>query len=446
MLDAAKRLFQAYRLELAVFAVSFVVLASFCGPRFFRQSAAPQFVYQAHAWLDGRLDLDPEVLPNIEDWACVKAGNGGTPVRCEVLPGAPGNKPDLRHSPPAAHWYSSFPWFPALVMVPFVAVNGYQFNDTSFNVFVAALAVALFFSLLRLLSQESKRADWENLTIAGILCVGSLFFYCSIRGEVWFSALTMGVALTCLYARFAIGARRPFWAGLFFSMAVLTRPPLLFAGLFFLLEAVCPGPSRLEQIRKLASEWKPAAKKVALFALGAMPLAVLAGAYNKYRFGSFGEFGHKFLYFNRVNVDIDKYGLFDVHYLARNLDSAFLKFPDFHMNPWRLAYDPNGMSLLVTLPIIVFLLVPKIRPRLHWPLWLTVVAVALPGLFYQNNGYMQFGFRFSVDYTPYLLLIFAIGGWSLKNRWVMAAIALSVLVNLWGALAFHGYSEMVHRW
>ena len=29
----------------------------------------------------------------------------------------------------------------------------------------------------------------------------------------------------------------------------------------------------------------------------------------------------------------------------------------------------------------------------------TVAACALPGFFYQNDGYMQFGFRFSLDYT-----------------------------------------------
>ncbi len=89
---------------------------------------------------------------------------------------------------------------------------------------------------------------------------------------------------------------------------------------------------------------------------------------------------------------------------------------------------------------------PKVRPRLHWPLWLTVAVTALPGLFYQNDGYMQFGFRFSLDYTPYLLLLFAVGAWSFKNRWVIAASALGVLVNFWGAVAFQGYTELVRHW
>ncbi|MCY1075242.1 hypothetical protein [Archangium lansingense] len=425
----------AYRVEVVLFLVSFAVLASFSSQRFLRQSEAPHFVYQAKAWLEGRLDLDPEVLPNLEDWACVREVEGKK-VRCEgrVRPGD--------------RWFVSFPSFPAVVMLPFVALHGYQFNDTSFGVIVGALAVALFYSLLRFLAKEGEtgRERTENVGLALVLAFGTLFFYAAIRGEVWFSAEVMGVAFTCLYVRNAVRAHRPVLAGLFFSMATLTRTPLLFAGLFFVLEALCPGPDRLGQLKALGAHWKPALRKLGLFALGAAPLALLAAAYNLYRFGSPSEFGHAFLYNNRVNVDIDRWGLFDLSYLSRNLEAAFLKLPKVSFNPLRLGYDPHGLTLLLTLPLLVFLVVPKLRPRLHWPLWLTVAVTALPGLFYQNTGYMQFGFRFSLDYTPYLLLLFAIGGWSLRQRAVLAAVTLGVLVNFWGAVAFRGYTELVRNW
>jgi hypothetical protein len=425
----------AYRVEVVLFLVSFAVLASFSSQRFLRQSEAPHFVYQAKAWLEGRLDLDPEVLPNLEDWACVREV-AGEKVRCEGR---------VR---PTDRWYVSFPSFPAVVMLPFVALHGYQFNDTSFGVIVGALAVALFYSLLRFLAKEGEttRDRAENVGLALLLAFGTLFFYAAIRGEVWFSAEVMGVAFTCLYVRNGVRARRPVLAGLFFSMATLTRTPLLFSGLFFVLEVLCPGPDRLAQLRALGSHWKPALRKLGLFTLGAAPLALLAAAYNVYRFGGPGEFGHAFLYNNRVNVDIDRWGLFDLAYLPRNLEAAFLKLPSLSSNPLRLGYDPHGLSLLLTLPLLVFLVVPKLRPRLHWPLWLTVAVTALPGLFYQNTGYMQFGFRFSIDYTPYLLLLFAIGGWSLRHRAVLAVAAFGVLVNFWGAVAFRGFTELVRNW
>ncbi|HEX8537867.1 MAG TPA: hypothetical protein VF664_10430 [Cystobacter sp.] len=425
----------AYRVEVVLFLVSFAVLASFSSQRFLRQSEAPHFVYQAKAWLEGRLDLDPEVLPNLEDWACVREV-AGTKVRCEGPPR------------PADRWYVSFPSFPAVVMLPFVAINGYQFNDTSFGVFTGALAVALFYALLRFLTKEGEtpRTWAPNAVLALVLAFGTLFFYASIRGEVWFSAEVMGVAFTCLYARNAVRAHRPLLAGLFFSMATLTRTPLLFTGLFFVLEAVCPGPDRLSQLKELGARWQSVANKLGWFVLGAAPLGLLAAAYNFYRFGSLTEFGHRFLYNNRVNVDIDRLGLFNSAYLARNLEAAFLKLPGLSGSPPRLTYDPHGLTLLLTLPLLVFLLMPKRKPRLHWPVWLTVAVTALPGLFYQNTGYMQFGFRFSIDYTPYLLLLFAIGGWSLRNRAVLVTVALGVMVNFWGAVAFRGFTEYVRHW
>lgn len=432
----ALRLFaQAYRVELILFAVSFFTLAMFSGQRFLRQSAAPHFVYQAKAWLDGRQDIDPEVLPNFEDWACVRDVNG-VKQRC------------TRPLTQTDRWYSSFPMFPSAVMLPFVAVHGYQFNDTSFGVFIGALAIALFYSVLRLLSERdgSGRTELENAALALVLGFGTLFFYCAIRGEVWFSAEVMGVALTCLYVRNAIGARRPFLAGLFWSMAVLTRTPLLFTGLFFVVEALAPTPGkRMDELKAFFA--KPGERfrlSVQPFLLGAAPLALIAMVMNQTRFGSIAEFGHRFFFENRVNQDIDTFGLFHPSYLGRNLEAAFLLFPKFVNG--KLEYSPWGLSLLLTLPALVLLVMPKEKPRLHWPLWLTVAACALPGFFYQNTGYAQFGFRFSLDYTPYLLLLLAVGGWNLKKPLAVALLAAGVLVNFWGAVGFRGYTELVRGW
>jgi hypothetical protein len=59
---------------------------------------------------------------------------------------------------------------------------------------------------------------------------------------------------------------------------------------------------------------------------------------------------------------------------------------------------------------------------------------------------MQFGFRFSLDYTPYLLLLLAASGWSARNRWVLGTALLGLLVNFWGAVAFRGFTEIVRNW
>src|SRR5262249_38704661 len=82
-------------------------------------------------------------------------------------------------------------------------------------------------------------------------------------------------------------------------------------------------------------------------------------------------------------------------------------------------------------------------PRLVAPLLITLAACALPGLFYQNTGYAQFGFRFSLDYTPYVLALVALAGWSFRKAFPMTLAALSVAANFWGAVAFRGYTELM---
>jgi hypothetical protein len=431
---AVRALASAYRTELSLFLVCAAVLACFSRPRFLRQSAAPHFIYAGKAWLDGRLDVDPADLPNLEDWACVRE-SAGQKLRCE---GAPR---------PTDRWYVSFPSFPSVVMLPFVAVNGWQFNDTSFGVLIGAGAIALFFALCRRLSAlgESPRTKNEDVVLALTLGFGTLFFSCAIRGEVWFLAEVLGVLLTVLYLHAAVRGGKPLLAGVLWSMATLTRTPLFFTALFFVLEVVCPGPGRQSQLRLFWRAPAEGLRRLGMFAAGAAPLGLLAAWYNWARFGSLTDFGHRFLYNNRVNADIDAHGLFSLQYLPRNLEAAFFKLPDIQLHPFRLSYEPHGLSLFLTMPFLVLLLLPRQRPRLHWPLWLTVAATALPGLLYQNTGYMQFGFRFSLDWTPYLVLLLAVGGWSFRARGVQLLLGLGFLVNFWGAVAFRGYTELVRR-
>jgi hypothetical protein len=159
---------------------------------------------------------------------------------------------------------------------------------------------------------------------------------------------------------------------------------------------------------------------------------------NYVRFGRPTEFGHSFLYNNRVNADVARWGLFNVHYLWRNLRAAFLLLPTVSWpsgRPPQPAFDPHGMSLFITTPLFALLFWPKAKPRLNRILWLTVAAVSIPGFFYQNDGWRQFGFRFSLDYTPYLFLLLAVGGWKI-GRWFWALAAVGLAINLWGALAF----------
>lgn len=399
---------RTHRLELVLLLGSFAVLALFSGPRFFRQSHAPHFIYQADAWLHGQLHLRFRP-PDDNDWARV-----------------------------GDRWFVSFPPGPALLMVPGVALFGFQYVDVSFTVAFAALNVLLFFLVLERLraAGESPRGRAEDAALALLFAFGTVAFSCSIRGEVWFTAEVLGVTATCLYVLAAHGARRPARAGLAWSFAAITRTPLAFTAVFFACEVVAGGGELREAARRRATWLDPGRwRKVGLFAAGAAPLLAFAAWANWARFGSPLDFGHAHFWNNRVNADVRRWGLFSFHYLEKQLHAAFTRLP--RVEGGRLTYDPDGMSLFVTTPLFLLLLWPRARNRLHLPLWLTVAATALPGFLYQNTGYVQFGYRFSLDYTPYLFLLLAVGARPM-SRWFWALGAAGVAVNTWGALAFRG--------
>lgn len=399
---------RAHWLELALLGGSLVVLVAFSGSRLLTRSGAPHFIYQADAWISGQLHLLGSP-PNTNDWALVDG-----------------------------RWYVSFPPGPALLMLPGVALLGLRFPDVLFTVLFAGLNVLLLFLVLERLRLrgESGRTRGQNASLALLFAFGTVAFYCSIRGEVWFTAEVLGVTATCLYLLAAHRASRPLLAGVAWGFASITRTPLVFTAVFFAAEVVA-GDGKLAEKARQSATWRDPARwrKLALFALGAAPFLAFAAWANWSRFGSPFEFGHSHFWNNRVNADIQRYGLFSFHYLEKQLYAAFVRLP--RIVGGRLTYHPDGMSLFITTPLLVLLLWPSVRPRLHPILWITVAVTALPGFLYQNTGYVQFGYRFSLDYTPYLFLLLALGGRSMGPTFWALGLA-GVAVNTWGALVFAG--------
>src|SRR5207244_4158959 len=176
----------------------------------------------------------------------------------------------------------------------------------------------------------------------------------------------------------SLGAKHPILAGLALGCAAITRPPLAFAAIFFIFEAL--GPVEWSTLKD-PQRWRAALPRLIPYVAAIAAVAIPMAWANYVRFGSFGEFGHSTLYANRVNAQIQKYGLFHYAYLERNLHSAFMRLPEIQFHPLRIGFNGEGMSLFVTTPPFFWLLWPKEKPQLHRPLWLTVAIVAIPGFF-----------------------------------------------------------------
>jgi hypothetical protein len=255
---------------------------------------------------------------------------------------------------------------------------------------------------------------------------------------VWFTALIIGVTISIGYTWASLGASRPALAGLFVALGFATRPPWLVVPLF-LWEAVrvSGGWSAL----RTAEGWRALLPRLVRFAVPIAAVGAVLAWHNWARFQNPFEFGHKFL-----NVQwqerIGRFGLFNYHFLSRNLAAALVLLPRIMTHAPFVRISHHGMSLLVTSPNLVYTVLPQGQPKsaLTRPLWLTIAAVAIPSLLYQNSGYIQFGYRFSLDYMVYFVVLLAVGNRPF-TRLFKSLIVVAFAINLFLAIVFDRYME-----
>ncbi len=422
------------------------------GARLRRHSQYNHYVYLADGWLHRRLALAGPP-PNENDWAKVdvfklKDGRelrgtygsrtGGPIDRFYPLRGAPETVPPEQIVSRSTIRYVSFPPFPAVLMLPLVAIYGLNFNDILFTALWAALNPVLLLLLLRDLRRRglSKRTDVEDLWLVAMFGVGSVYYYCSVVGEVWFTALVVCVTLGIGYAWASLDARRPVLAGLCMGLGYATRPPWLVFPLFVLEAVRVSGGWPALRTR---DGWRQLVPRLIRFGVPFAAVIAVLLWHNYARFERPFEFGHKLLNI-QWQERIQRYGLFNYHFLSRNLTCALLLLPRI-LNKWPYVRISNhGMSLLVTSPNLAYVVAPKERNYLTRPLWITIAIAALPTLFYQSSGYIQFGYRYSLDYMVFLMMLLAVGNRPL-SRWFKSLVVVAFAINLFLAIIFDRYME-----
>jgi hypothetical protein len=455
-----ERLFQGRWGLVILYAFFLAAYLGASGPRLERHSPYNHFVFLAEGWLEGRLALRGQP-PNENDWARVdelelhdgrtvrgKFGSAGAADRFYFTRGGSETIDESEIRSRTAVRYVSFPPFPAVPMVPFVALAGMRFNDVAFTAVWAAFNPVLMFLLLRHLVRRgySRRSVADDLWLVALLGVGSVYYYSSVIGQVWYTAHVIAVTIVILYTSASVEAARPWLAGTMLGLGFATRTPLGFMFPLFLWEAVRMSGGWRSLWQSLRRDRRLPARlfgKLWKCVVPAAALLLLLFAYNHARFDRFTVFGHEYLNIS-WKERLERWGLFNYHFLSRNLACALVLLPKIlAAHPW-VQYSRHGMSLFVTSPNLAWLFGRREPSPLGPGLWIAILAVALPSLLYQNSGYQQFGYRFSNDYIVYLLVLLAVGG----QRFGLLFKALVVLaagINLFGAVTFDRFQQFSYE-
>jgi hypothetical protein len=356
---------------------------------------------QARAWLDGRLDL------------------GGPPPRYTA------NNDFVHHR---GRYFVSFPPVPAALLLPAVAIAGRpeRVREPALFAAVAPLGPTFFFLALECLRRAGRtprrtRRDLFGLSL--LLGLGTVYWFCALQGSVWFIGHVVALVFAAAFLWASVGARQPMLAGACLALAVGTRPTVGLAAPLFLYEVW----------RAHAGDRATIGRKLASFVAPLVVVGAILGGYNHVRFADPFEFGHRLLDV-RWRERIARYGLFDLHFLPRNLTVALGGVPFPTAGGWKI--NAHGLALWLTSPFLVFAL-PRRRggDRLARVALATALVIATVTLLYQNTGWVQFGQRFANDYLWLVVLAIAVGGRRLGRAfWLLGALAM--LVNAVGAVSF----------
>lgn len=437
-----------------------------------RDNLYNHFVWQASAWLEGQAGIRYPVYADRpgapENWyfqdVLEIVGPDGEPTGRALVP---------------------FPPLPALVLLPFVAVWGLATNAQLVAAVLGGLDVALAWWIMgRLAVRPATR-----LVATIFFGLGTVLWYAAMLGTTWYLAHLVAVALALLAVGIALGADRaavagarraladPVWAEGVGSVRPLdlVRNPGRVVGKALPLDpravaaGVCLGlaaTARLTVVFGLpflllvgGGRWPR--RTLSILMGTSLPILGLL-AYNVATTGHLFHPGYEALYrqetaFYPLLYPYLEYhpdwGIEDPRYLPQNLRLMLLAPPEIlppcsDPSSPRALFDPDcpwlrprddGMSLLLTSPgwlLGLAALGAYGRSRLVTGAVLAVVSIALVNLMHFSQGWVQFGYRFSNDFAPFLLLLAGLGIDRLGPRrpLVLLLVAASVVVNAWGVV------------
>jgi hypothetical protein len=385
-----------------------------------------------------------------------------------------------------------FPPLPAILLLPFVAAWGHDADGQFIFAIVGAIDVGIAWWALGGLPIRR----WVRLATTLFLAFGTVLWYAAQIGTTWYQAHVLAVGLTLLAVGIALRADpdaaadeddlpdpeseaaseteletqpepfvrrlrsmidgRQFLAGLLFGLACTARLTILFAAPFFLLVGG-------------GGTWLRRGFSAGLGA--AIPVAALL----LYNFASTGHIfhpGYQFLYeqeagfYTSLGYNLS-WALEDPRYIPQNLGIMLFSTPAIEPSIYpaglgggrALCTDPamirglfepdcplalpldTGMSVILTSPAFLFAL-PALRrygrSRAVTGAALAVVIIAVVNLMHFSQGWVQFGYRFSLDFVPWALVLVALGMERIRSGLgvvvAVVLVGLSIAVNWWGVV------------
>lgn len=319
-----------------------------------------------------------------------------------------------------SNFYLYFGPFASIFLMPFVLLLGKGISQTLLGITSMIASFGAIFYIAKTHKFNIENRLWLCLfyVFSTVVFSASLINITAYQIEVFGSSLVL-IALAAYFTK-----KRPLIIGIFLGLAVLTRLVFILAVAFFILEF----------FQKRLSK-----KDIVLIIIPVIISITAFGLYNQRRFHSFFETGYKY------NITLKsfplthnlEFGTTSITHIPANLYSLFimppdplridnfgfvLKFPYLKANPW-------GMAIWFTSPLFLVLLYKFRRNKYTISSAVTIALLLFPLLTYYSIGFAQYGYRYALDFLPFLFLILLSSLNGRLERKELILITIGVIFN-----------------
>lgn len=347
-------------------------------------------------------------------------------------------------------WYTPWGILPAIVLIPLQLLKGRFIPTFYLSLFFSGLTTVIVFLLLKRLQKEF----FHHLSIPGIYIILALFafgttqFYVGTLGSVWHVNQivasffgTLGIFAIFKKNRSIIDC---FISSLCFGIGFLGRPTIIFLISLSLSLFIFD----LFQKKKLflIHTTKYIKQAVIAFVLPLMFFCSVFFLYNYFRFGNIFQTGYDYIQESSNLQEIRiKNGLSSLKNIPQNAWYMLFEAPTFAVIENKIAVNFNlyGNSIFfLTPPFLAIFLAPIIRKKggikidpFAVSLWIAIFVTAIPILMHYSSGWMQFGYRYSLDITVLLLLLSVFGIKGKLSALYILGIVFSIIMYVWGIIS-----------
>ena len=311
---------------------------------------------------------------------------------------------------------SPLPIVPYLLFVPFPVA--WEVSRWMISTGIGIAAAWLTLPLARRYGPGGRTTFW----LATLGAFGTLLWTQSIAGNFYYLAHVEATLCSFIALIEWRGRRRPWVIGLALGLASLARPTIILAAI----------PFGIGLLMVKGDRWR-----TAVAFIGPLVVAIgLTGLYNALRFGSPLETGYGISVLTRESLAQSRaQGVFSLRHVPKNLALFIVRGFDLRASFPFLIPDPNGHSILLTSPALLIAISAGVRSRSARILWVAAFLVAMPLLlYYGGGGYRTYGYRYALDFIPFLLALVAIGAGKHFGSLEKLLIVLSVCFVAYGVV------------